>query len=256
VLRVLERNHIPIHCVAGVSAGSIVAAAFASGATAEEIGKIGCSMRFADVARFSLCRMGFVDSVRMARFLRKLLKSFRFEELRIPPGVVATDISTGEPVMFRTEGDVVLPIRASCSYPGLFQPVPYKSRLLVDGAMSMEVPALAAREMGATHVISMNLPMQGIAAQPRNVFQVVNRCFQIMQSRTESDWRRHSDLVISPNVHGMQWDCFGSAMQLIDAGEQAALEALPQIHALLNTGHDAAELFPNVLSSSTAPLQA
>ena len=104
VLRVLERNHIPIHCVAGVSAGAIVAAAFASGATAEEIGKVGCSMRFADVARFSLCRLGFVDSVRMARFLRKLLKSFRFEEMRIPLGVVATDIATGEPVMFRTEG--------------------------------------------------------------------------------------------------------------------------------------------------------
>ena len=85
-----------------------------------------------------------------------------------------------------------------------------------------------AREMGATHVISVNLPMQGVAAHPRNVFQVVNRCFQIMQSRTENDWRGQSDLVISPHVRNMQWDCFGSAMQLIDAGEQAALEALPR----------------------------
>jgi len=72
VLEVLERFRIPIHCIAGVSAGAIVAAAYASGATPAEIARAGCAMRFGDVARWSLCRMGFVVSERMKRFLERL----------------------------------------------------------------------------------------------------------------------------------------------------------------------------------------
>ena len=123
VFEIFEHHGIPLHCITGVSAGSIVAAAYASGAEADEIARVGCSMRFRDVARWSLCRMGFMVSERMKPFLEGLLKTTRFEEMRIPLGVVATDLCTGEPVSFRDTGDVFLPIRASCAYPGLFQPV-------------------------------------------------------------------------------------------------------------------------------------
>src|SRR5690349_12953403 len=134
VLQVFEQNGIPIHCITGVSAGSIVAAAYASGATPAEIAHAGCAMRFGDVARWSLCRMGFVVSERMKRFLERLLKNYRFEEMRIPLGVLATDLCNGKEVRFHGSGDVFLPIRASCSYPGLFAPVQCDGRLLVDGA--------------------------------------------------------------------------------------------------------------------------
>src|SRR3954463_7131157 len=77
VLKVLEERNIPIHCVAGVSAGSLAAAAFASGARAAEIAHIGSAMRFSDVAKFTFNRMGFAGSERMALFVRKLLKRFR-----------------------------------------------------------------------------------------------------------------------------------------------------------------------------------
>jgi NTE family protein len=234
-LNFFEQNGIPIHCIAGVSAGSIVAAAYASGATCDEIARTGSSMRFADVARWSVGRMGFAGSDRMARFLRNLLKCDCFEQMRIPLGVVATDVVTGEPLVFRDRGDVILPIRASCSYPGLFQPVRCGERLLVDGAISMEVPALLARLLGATHVISIHLPMQGAAAMPTNMFHVVNRCFQILHSRTENSWRQHSDLVIEPDVRGMDWDAFESARQLIQAGEEAARLALPRIQAWIGS---------------------
>jgi NTE family protein len=231
VLQVFERYRIPIHCIAGVSAGSIVAAAYASGATPEEIAKAGCAMRFGDVARWSVGRMGFVVSERMKRFLEHLLKHHRFEDMRIPLGVLATDLCNGESVSFRDSGDVFLPIRASCSYPGLFQPLRYEGRLLVDGAMSMEIPALLARQMGATHVISVHLPAQGAAVPPSNMFQVVNRCFQIMQTHCEQGWRDASDLVIVPDVTTMAWDAFGSGPQLIQTGEAAALAALPTIQS-------------------------
>src|SRR5436309_15501503 len=108
VLEVFERYQIPIHCITGVSAGSIVAAAFASGASPAEIARAGCAMRFGDVARWSISRMGFVVSERMKRFLERLLKAYRFEEMRIPLGVLATDLATGDPVCLRDSGDVFL----------------------------------------------------------------------------------------------------------------------------------------------------
>ena len=232
-LRILEEQQVPVHCIAGVSAGSIVAAAFASGTSAGEIGRAGCVMRFADVARWSLGRMGFVVSERMTRFLRRLLKCYTFEEMRIPLGVAATDLAAGRPVLFRGHGDVFLPIRASCAYPGLFQPVRHEGRILVDGAMSMEVPALLCRELGATHVVAVHLSTQWDAYVPGNMFQVVNRCFQIMQSRTESSWRAHANLVVSPDVRGVEWDGFIHGAGLIEAGAAAGREALPVLRRWL-----------------------
>ncbi|HEV3331054.1 MAG TPA: patatin-like phospholipase family protein [Bryobacteraceae bacterium] len=229
VLKVFEEHQVPIHCITGVSAGAIVAAAYASGATPAEIIRAGCSLRFADVARWSFGRMGFVATERMKRFLEQLLKNYRFQEMPIPLGILATDVVTGETVSFLGSGDVFVPIRASCAYPGLYHPVPYNGRMLVDGAITMEIPARLARELGATHVISVHLPVQSPELPPKNIFQVVNRCFQIMQSRTEESWRSSSDLVITPDVRGVEWDGFAAGPLLVQAGEEAALAALPEI---------------------------
>jgi len=248
VLKVLERENIPIDFIAGVSAGAIVAAAYASGTELEEIGRVGCAMRFNDVARWSLCRLGLVGSERMAAFLKRLLKKYRFEEMDIPLGVLATDLATGQPVPFRDSGDVILPIRASCSYPGLFQPIQHEDRLLVDGAMCMEVPAALARKMGATHVIAVGLPMQGPDVVPNNMLQVVNRCFQILQNRAELAWRRDSDLIITPHVASVAWDGFKSGLEMIEAGEKATEAALPEIKKWLTPVAAA----PSILNAATA----
>ena len=229
VLRVLERHGVPLHCIAGVSAGSIVAAAFASGAAADDIASAGAAMRFSDVARWTVSRMGFAGSDRMARFLGKLLRQSAFESMRIPLGVVATDLESGEPAHFRERGDVVTAVRASCSYPGLFQPVRHAGRLLVDGGMSVDVPARLCREMGATHVIAVHLPAPERRSAPANVFEVVNRCFQIVSRRTEDNWRRFSDLILTPEARDANWNSFSSAQALIEAGERAALDAMPAI---------------------------
>jgi len=167
----------------------------------------------------------------MKPFLRGLLKHYRFEEMRIPLGVVATDLCTGEPVSFRDTGDVFLPIRASCSYPGLFQPVRSGDRVLVDGAMSTEIPAVLARELGATHVVSVHLPAPTCRRPPAHVFQVVRRCFQIMQIRNEDGWRQASDLVITPDLQAIEWDGFECGPELVKAGEAAALAVLPAIQS-------------------------
>lgn len=233
VLRVLERHNIPIHCVSGISAGAMVAAAFAGGCSSEHIEKIGSSMRFRDVARWTISRFGFAGSDRMVTFLQRLLKENHFEEMKIPLAIVATDLGTGQPVVFKGSGDVVLPIRASCSYPGLFLPIRYQGRCLVDGAISMEVPTKPLREMGATHIIAVHLPSPQSCPDPTSMFSVVNRCFQAMSSRLEQEWRRYADLVISPEAGDLPWDSFESARRMVELGEQAATAALPVLQRWL-----------------------
>jgi NTE family protein len=233
VLKVLDEAGIPLHCITGVSAGSIAAAAYASGTKPTDIGRIAASMRFCDIARWTLCRLGFMRTERMETFVRKVLQKFRFEDMQIPLGVIATDLQNGRTLVFQGEGDVLLPIRASCSYPGIFQPVKYNGRLLVDGGVSSEVPAALARAMGATHVISVYIPMQAESMAPGNMFEVINRCFQIMHHHSQELWRKHSDVVIEPEVSDIGWNGFENGKRMIEAGEVAARAALPEILKLL-----------------------
>jgi NTE family protein len=235
VLRAFERHGVEIAAIAGVSSGSMVAAAYASGSKVDEIEHIARSMRFRDVARWTISRLGLAETDRMVVFLKRLLKTDRFESMRIPLAVVASDLSSGQPAVFRDTGDVVTAIRASCAYPGLYQPVRYDGRILVDGLVSMEVPALPLKQMGVSHVVSIALPASE-AADPHSMFSVVHRCFQIFSSRTEHEWRRHSSLVITPKVCDVSWDGFQSCGNLIQAGEQAAEQAIPRILGWLDRG--------------------
>lgn len=247
VLRVFERERIPIKCISGVSSGSIIAAGFAGGADSYALEKVARAMKFADVAGWRLSKLGLVGSDRMESFLRKAIPVHRFEQMRIPLAIVATDLKDGSAVVYRDSGEVFSPVRASCSYPGLFQPIRYDGRFLVDGAISMDIPAKPLRAMGASKVISVALPPPPVASDPGSMFAVVNRCFQIMQRRTENDWRQHSDFVIAPDVCSVGWDDFTQVDRLIEAGVQAAERVLPVLRRFVQP-------LPRV--TSTAPIGA
>lgn len=233
VLRALEKNEIPIHAVTGVSSGSIVAASMASGCCADEIERVALSMKFRDVARWTINVMGLAGSDRMISFLTRLLKVNRFEDMRVPLGIVATDLLTGKAVHFHGQGDVVTPIRASCSYPGLFQPIRHQDKLLVDGFVAMEVPAAPLLKMGCDRVISVAIPNQEGVEEFGNMLSVVSRCFQIMGTHAEHEWKRCSSVVITPPVANMSWDSFHSATRMIELGEQAAMAVMPTIRKWL-----------------------
>ena len=234
VLEVLEENHIPIHAIAGVSSGSIMAAAYACGSPLSEVISAGACTTFGSYARWTLSKLGLATNERMDPYLRRVLRATRFEEMRTPLAVVATDLATGAPVIFRDRGDIVPCIRASCAYPGLFLPVEIDGRWLVDGAMSASVPAAAVAELGATRVIAVNLQTLGAnGVRPTNLFQVVHQCFAIMQDRTGAEWRGSAHLVIEPEVAGFAWNAFDRAAELVEAGRRAARAALPRIQAWL-----------------------
>jgi len=233
ILKVFEEEGIPVDLIAGTSVGSVIAAAYASGISARELGEIAALVRFKDFSRWSFSRFGLFSNDKMAIFLRKMLRVKTFEELRIPLAVAATDIITGEAAVF-TSGDLIDPVRASCAYPGMFQPVQIGDRVLVDGLLAHAVPAMPLREMGAERVISVHLAAHWVKPRgPRHVFDVIGQCFSIAQDRMCGPWRAASDLVLEPEIGEFGYDDFVRAPELMKAGEIAARAALPQIKSWL-----------------------
>src|SRR5271170_4681543 len=122
VLQVLEQNRIPISCISGTSVGSILGAAYASGVPLARIIATCRTLRFRDLARWRVSRLGLASNQRLGGLIERVFEARQFEDLRIPMAVVATDLASGDPVVF-TQGNLVDAIRASCAFPGLFQPV-------------------------------------------------------------------------------------------------------------------------------------
>jgi NTE family protein len=233
VLQVLEQNQIPIAAIAGTSVGSILGAAYASGAPLARIIATCRTLRFRDIARWRVSRLGLASNHRLGDLVERVFEARRFEDLRIPMAVVATDLATGEPVVF-TQGNLVDPIRASCAFPGLFEPVEIGTRWLADGGLVAPVPTHAARQLGAGCVlaISVGIPDAHRGA-PSNIFQVVSRAVSAAQKHQLEVWERHADLVLRPDVQSLAWDDFDRADEAIEAGATAARNAIPRIKKLL-----------------------
>jgi NTE family protein len=232
VLRVLEMHEIPVDFIAGTSVGALVAAAYAGGTSLEEMERRGAETHFRDFGRWTLSRMGMASNERLDEFLHKFTPAKTFDQLKVPLSIVATDLIAAESVYF-TSGEIGPALRASCAYPGLFLPVRYKGRILVDGFLTETVPAPAARKMGAEVVIGVHLEPGLLASGPRNTIEVISRSFSIIQMAARQPWRAASDVLIEPNVHHILWDEFAKTPQLVEAGEAAARAALPAIKAAL-----------------------
>jgi NTE family protein len=240
VLQVFEQHQIPISHIAGTSVGSILGAAYASGAPLSLIIETCRTLRFRDFARWRVSRLGLASNHRLGILIERVFQSRQFEDLRIPLAVVATDLSSGEPVVF-TQGNLVDAIRASCAFPGLFEPVEIGTRCLADGGLVAPVPTRAARNLGATTVIGISVGMQdGHRGAPTNIFQVVSRAVSAAQKHQLEVWERHADLVLRPDVQSLAWDDFDRADQAIEAGAAAAGRALPRIEKFLGQRQDAA----------------
>lgn len=247
VLKVLEQNHIPISHIAGTSVGSVFGAAYASGAPLARILATSRTIRFRDIARWSVSRLGLASNHRLADLIERVLDSSQFEDMKVPLSVVATDLATGDPVVFR-QGPLVEAIRASCAFPGLFEPIQIGTRCLADGGLVAPVPTQAARELGGTIVVGVSVGVQdGHRGTPTNMFQVVARAITAAQKHQQDTWERHADLVIRPDVNSLAWDDFDRAGEAIEAGAAAAERALPRIQKLLRAAEHSA-----VVSADTA----
>jgi NTE family protein len=233
VLRTLQDHGIPIGCIAGTSAGALAGVAFGSGRPFEHIVKEAAAIRFGNFGQWRFSHMGLASNRRLEVYPRDHFGVSDFKDLKIPVAIAATDLLSGKAVYY-TSGPVGPPLRASCAYPGLFQPVEYDGRLLVDGFVAAAVPVDGVRLLGAELVIAVFLEAEKMD-QPKSIVDVIGRSFSIVRLQADVGWRAKSDVVITPTVHEFAWDDFARTSDLVAAGEQAALAALPSIQALIQS---------------------
>jgi NTE family protein len=239
VLRALSDNNIPVDYIAGTSAGSLVGGAFASGMPLDQIVELGRQMRWRDVGRMTMSRLGVQSNERLEQYLRERLPIARFEDLPIPFAAVATDLKTGSAVILRDKGDVPFAIRASCAIPGWYVPViDEEGRQLVDGGLVAVIPASIARSLGADIVISVDVNAEGAKffGSTSSVIGVMLQSMLVVQKTASHYQLSLSDHVIKPRVGHIRWDEMGRADELVAAGYEAGLESVPEVLALLDTG--------------------
>jgi len=236
VLKVLAEHGVPVDCVAGTSAGALVGGAFAAGVPVAEIAEFSRTMRWRDFGRLTFSRLGVQSNARMEEYVRARFPVTRFEELPIPFAAVATDLHTGTAVVLRDKGDLAFAIRASCAVPGWYVPVvDERGRQLVDGGLVANVPTVAARALGADVVIAIDVNAEGakFLGSSQSAIGVLLQSFLVVQRTATAQQLREADCIIAPSVGHIRWDEMARADELLAAGEQAALEALEQIKALL-----------------------
>ncbi len=238
VLRALTENNIPVDFIAGTSAGSLVGGAWAAGMPLDELEDIGTKLRWRDIGRMTMSRLGVQSNARLEDYLRSRLPIARFEDLTIPLAVVATELHTGQPVVMRDQGDVPFAIRASCAIPGLYIPVTDDSgRQLVDGGVVAVIPASVCRSLGPEIVIAVDVNSEGATflGPAQSIIGVVIQSMLVVQRTASLYQTAVADMVIKPRVGHIRWDELARAKELIAAGYEAGLASIPDINALIET---------------------
>ena len=233
VLRVLRDAGIHIDFVAGTSVGALIGAAYCAGTPLEEMERIGAHTSFTDFGRWTPSWLGLATNQRLEKYLSRLTPAKNFEDLVTPLAIAATDINAGVTIYY-TRGPLLPPLRGSCAYPGLFVPIQFEDRTLVDGFLTSPVPVEGVALLGADIVIAVYLEAANMQP-PRTFTDVLSRSFNIIQRHTDLAWRQQADVVIEPDMKSFVWDDFTRTPELVAAGEAATRAVLPRIRELVGS---------------------
>jgi NTE family protein len=228
VIQVLEESGIKPHCVAGTSAGSLVAALYASGLNGTELAKLALRMDESAITDWSFPGRGVIRGEALARYVRQQTQGKLIEQLPMPLGIVATDLDSGQGVLFR-RGDLGQAVRASSAVPAVFQPVRIANREYVDGGLVSPVPVRYAREMGAEMVVAVDISTQPDGQPTSDPFSLLLQTFSIMGRSINQFELREADVVVRPALAGVSSADFTARQKAIQAGRQAALLQLASI---------------------------
>lgn len=228
VIKVLEENRIPIHCISGTSAGSLVGLFLAAGYNFTKMLEITKELGWGKFGGLTIPKMGLLNSKLLQRFIENRLGKIEFSDLKLPFAATAVDITTGEKVILNS-GPVSEAVRASCIIPGIFTPVEKDGRLLVDGGFREFVPVSAVRELGAQYIIAVKLvpPIKKVKP-PENIFQIMINTFDLVV-RGIAERARDGDVNIIPDLEGLNAYDFNQIEELMKRGEEAARIIVPRI---------------------------
>ena len=232
VIAVLEEAGLRPAYVVGTSAGSVVGALYASGKTGVQLQQAALQIEEVALADWMvpIVNRGLFRGEALARYVNEAVGSRLLEDMRIPFGVVATDLGNGQAVLFR-RGDTGSAVRASSAVPGVFQPVRISGRDYVDGGLVAPVPVQFARQMGAELVIAVDIsdPPEGQAAD--GTFQILLQTFNIMGKSINQHELKQADLVVRPSLLGLRSADFSARQKAIESGRAAMLAAMPALRA-------------------------
>ncbi len=234
VIQVLEEAGIRPSLVAGTSAGSLVAAIYASGKNGAQLQQVAETMEEAAIADWSLqiFSRGALRGEALARYVNTQVNSRLIESMPLPLGIVATDLNSGLDTLFQ-RGDTGTAVRASSAVPAVFQPVRIGGRDYVDGGLVSPVPVRAARKMGAELVIAVDISSPPEGNLTGGTLDILLQTFTIMGKSINTLELRDADVVVRPVLTGISSADFGARKRSIEAGRQAMLQALPQLRAAL-----------------------
>jgi NTE family protein len=236
VIKALEAHGIVPDIIVGTSAGSVVGALYASGYNGFQLQKIALEMDEATISDWALPffskSSGVLKGEALQAYVNKAVHNTPLEKLRIPFGCVATDLRTGQPILFR-RGNTGLAVRASSSVPGVFQPVVINGHTYVDGGLVAPVPVRFAKEMGADFIIAVNISSTTEGQATASSVDVLMQTFSIMGQRLNHFELKDADVVIAPSLGTMGSSDFDGRNLAILAGEQAGTAVITQIKAKL-----------------------
>ncbi|WP_241495866.1 patatin-like phospholipase family protein [Paraburkholderia monticola] len=235
VIKALEARNIQIDLVAGTSAGSVVGALYASGMNGFALNKLALSMDEASISDWAMPfrTRGFLQGVALQNYLNTTLNNRPIEKMARPLGVVATDLQTGQPILFQ-RGNTGIAVRASCSVPSIFEPVKIGGHEYVDGGLVSPVPASFARKMGADFVIAVDISLRPETGMTVSSFDVLMQTFTIMgQTIKAYELDKYADVVIRPNLAAMSGSDFSQRNAAILAGEEAVAKMMPELQRKL-----------------------
>ncbi len=248
VLKVLQKEKIPIDLVAGTSGGALFGIPFVANipfnAVEDAALRIG-KLQILSLLDFTMPYSGFIRGKKVIDFVEHFIGNPRFDELLIPFKVVATDFRTGE-IFIIDHGPVLEALRASISIPGIFTLFRHGGRYLVDGATSSPVPVDVLYRFGAEKTIAVNVCSDPFGYHervdnfrnkktPPHVFDVITQSRAITTHHIAEIETHKADIAICPNVSDFNWRDYHEAPRLIDAGIKAAQEALPRIKELIKS---------------------
>lgn len=232
VIKVLEAQGLVPDFVAGTSAGAIVGALYAAGSDGFELQKLAHRLDEAKISDWSLPDRGVLKGESLQQFVNDAVAQRPLESLKKPLAVIATDLQSGESIVFRT-GNTGMAVRASATVPGIFRPVSINGREYVDGGLTSQIPVHAARQKGADVVIAVDISARPGSQPIRGTLDILLQTFTIMGQNLARYELKDADVVIRPQVDGFGATDFLARHDAILEGEKAAQAALPQIRAAI-----------------------
>lgn len=232
VLKALEEMGIKPSYIAGTSSGSIIGALYAAGVSVAEMITAAHETAWRNLVRPVVPRRSLVSANKMRAYLEQLLDNRTFDQLNIPFAAVAVDLISGEKVVLQ-EGSVAEAVVASCSIPGIFPPVKWQDRLLVDGGVLENVPFATVRSLGAEGIIAVDLyAHRGRTFEPGGIFAIIMRSFEIMRT-----YHRFPDdclhVCVTPDLSGESLVDLHKPDQYIESGYQAVVAKREEILRLV-----------------------